>query len=362
MKTIVLAGRSLDHVIQALHEGYLDYSRCQRRSFPPGSCACSMRDVDQVKLSLLGSYLPRDEPLELYVTSRAELRGSHATKPLIRCRLMPERLPRDAFVKVRDHVLVPSPEQYFVRRCADIRDVPECLALGMELAGQYSREWPGENGERCVYHCLPLTSRMSIASYLARAEGVRGRGAAARALPWLLDNSFSPMETLLVTLLTLPLRHRGANLPMPQLNPKLSVPENKRHLTQRAYYQPDIYWEQFNLDVEYDSKERHATKAEYKRDMDRKSDIEALGIRVIPVRPKDLYSTEAFERKLAQIVEHIGKVGTANDRRRLRKLAPDTAHDALHDLRRELLPSQEERLELFDDLAPSGGNPATWFD
>ncbi len=336
-KEIVLAGKSLDHAMHAAHEGELCLARCQRRNFTPGSCASTQQDIDDLGLSMVRFYLPSEEPLDISVTSKSEMFQSEG----LGHHLMPQRLPQGALVRAGGHVLMPSPEAYFVRRCADIHDIPECLALGMELTGRYSRETPGEHGEHCTYFCQPLTTARRIAGYVERAKGMRGAQYARQALPWLLDNSFSPMETLLATLLVLPPRHRGANLEPPQLNPEMPVPPELRHLTRRDTFKPDLYWPQYKLDVEYDSNERHSTPEERVMDDERKSDIESLRIRVIPMRTEDLTSRDAFERKLGQIVQHMADHGDAKSRRRLRRLHSRDALDAIDSLRRELLPPLE---------------------
>ncbi|WP_130810489.1 hypothetical protein [Olsenella sp. Marseille-P4559] len=302
-KRLIVAGATLDRAISAMHTGDLLYERCRITTLPPNSCVNTREEFDKTSLINLRWLLDpaENEPVELFVSSPSDRNNSGATKTY----LLPQQLPMGSLVRLRDNIFTLSPECYFVWKCRQIPDLPSRLMLCDELLGTYARKIPGERGSGCAYFLEPLTTARRLHAFLRRAGGMRGVRPARDTLRWALGNSFSPMESILATVIILPQRYGGWGYPQPTLNPTLVVPADKRHLTHGDSYMPDIAWAEFLLDVEYDSRERHDTLAERRKDEIRKSDIEALGYKVIPVHPNDLTDFAEAERLRLKIGEHL---------------------------------------------------------
>lgn len=335
-KKLIVAGRTLDRLMCAMHEGDVLFEPCRVSSLPLGSCVKSQEEFDQVSLYNLRWLLESqgNRPLELFVSSSSERRADSAVQTYV----LPQSLPRGALVHLRDNIYALSPEHYFIWKCRQLPDMIARLLLCDELLGRYSRPTPGETNPTCTYFNEPLTSKHRLMAYLDRAKGVYGVNQARDAAYWSVDNSYSPMETALASANLLPLRHDGWGYTFPQLNPMLSVPEDKRHLTHSDTFMPDVFWRLFRLDLEYDSNERHDSIAERKKDAIRKSDIETLGYRVIPVHPEELYSFEEAERLRLKIGEHMARTSGRLMREHLRRLDNPELAERRRALLQRLLP------------------------
>ena len=101
-----------------------------------------------------------------------------------------------------------------------------------------------------------LSSVTKLKAYLERATGLKGHKNAMCALLFIVDNSASPMETVLCLVLTLPYRLGGYGFSRPQLNcrirPEIDSPKTRsrtRAGLPRSYY-ADLYWADEQIDVE----------------------------------------------------------------------------------------------------------------
>ena len=269
-------------------------------------------------------------PIQAYVPDAHHITR---TKGLV-TRLWSGRVPAGTFINVGHGVCISSPASIFVQ-LANSLTLAELLAVGMELCGNYSL-WSlppssvgkvsRRSGRDVTFKLLPAATPARIASYVDRAEGVRGHAAAKRALAWLTGNAASPMETAVYLLLCLSRKEGGYGLPKPTLNPKLTVatPDGK----ETRY--PDLYWEARSIDVEYQSDYAHSGDWSRYRDSRRAVSLIAANVTVVPLTRPQVMDAQEFER-FAQGVRKL--VGARN-----RTLAPDWS---LHrdELRRALLPS-----------------------
>lgn len=319
-----------------MHEGDVLFERCRVTPLPPGSCINSRTEFNRVILLNLRWLLKdaADQALELFVASASERRKDSAVQTF----MLPQALPQGALVHLRDNIYSLSPEHYLIWKCRRLPDMIERLLLCDELLGRYSRPAPGENGSICTYFNEPLTTKRRLMAYLDRANGAIGVDLARQAARWAVDNSYSPMETAPASACLLPLRHGGWGYPFPQLNPTIAVPESKRYLTHSNTFMPDVFWQLHQLDLEYDSHERHDSIAEHKKDAIRKSDIEALGNRAIPVHSEELYNFEEAERLRLKIGEHMAQTSGRLMREHLRRLDSPELAERRRALLQRLLP------------------------
>ncbi len=335
-KKLIVAGGALDRLMRAMHEGDVLFEQCRTTSLPPGSCVKSRSEFDQISLLNLRWLLEGagGQPVELFVSSRGERRLDSS----VQTSLLPQTIPQGALVRLRDNIYALSPEHYFIWKCRQLPDMISRLMLCDELLGRYSRPTPGENSSTCTYFKEPLSTKRRIMAYINRAKGVRGVNLARSAARWAVENSYSPMESALATASLLPMRHGGWGYTFPQLNQVLAVPRSKRHLTHSDSFMPDVFWQLYRLDLEYDSHERHDTIAERKKDAIRKSDIEALGYKVIPVHPEELYSFEEAERLRLKVGEHMARTSGRGMREHLRRLDDPELAEGRRALLERLLP------------------------
>lgn len=160
-------------------------------------------------------------------------------------------------------VFVSSPELCFMQLASSL-SLPELIKVGFELCGYY-------DGLR-----QPHTSVARLNSFVIKHKGAPGTKKALKALPYIIDNSASPMETKLAMLLTLPFKMGGYNFAKPLLNERIKK-GTEDGSTLGKYYYVDLLWPDHRVVLEYDSNEHHATIEGHVRDSIREVELTLLG-------------------------------------------------------------------------------------
>lgn len=315
VKYLVLAGKLLDRAFAAVRAGMLLARPSDVHTLRPGSCANTAEEVRGADLSVLeGLISPSDECLlELFVPGRGERRTLRG----VEFRVCPEELPRGAFLELSPRILMFSPAQYYLLKCRELTSLIDRVTLGMELCGTYAHNLPGHADLPCTFFVGQALPVEALRAYLARAKGLYGVKAARAAAELVLDNSYSPMETIVALEQCLPLELGGRGYPTAELNTEICVPEHLRHLVDRDRFKPDIYWP--GTDVEYEGFV-HNSAAAVEADKARLADIQALGIQVIPATAFTMRTSERAELLGRQIGESLVAHGNTDLRRRLRVL------------------------------------------
>lgn len=135
-------------------------------------------------------------------------------------------------------------------------------------------------GDYLVHHAAPLTDRVELARVLARGEGHRGIRRARRALELVSERAESRPESLLRVLLA------EAGL-TPEVNHTLVDSATGRQV------RPDLLFRRERLIVEYHG-DYHRSKAQWRRDLSRRADLEAQGWRVLELGADDLRDAAAL--------------------------------------------------------------------
>lgn len=188
-------------------------------------------------------------------------------------------LPAGSICRLGSDVCIVSPELLFLRMAPKL-SFAQRIALGMELCGRYG-VIPGD--ETGFVKRPPVTSVKKIEAYLGRCHGLYGVGPAREALPWVLDNSRSPMESVLAILLTIGRRRGGCHLPLPKLNYTVRPEGDQRRLVRQDHFDIDLAWPERMLAVEYNSDDYHEGDDKRRSDAGRDNGLEALGWTVVSV-------------------------------------------------------------------------------
>ena len=211
------------------------------------------------------------------------------------------QLPKNSFIEVSPELLVSTPELCFVQMADEFDDI-ELIKLGIELCGTY-RLYGEDMANQSFDSATPLTSVARLSSYVTRASGLKGRLRSEVAMRYIVDNSASPMETVMFVRFTLPYRLGGYSLPKPILNHPIYLPGRDMPL-----YRADQCWPEAKLIVEYNSKEYHAIEPEQiARDEIRRNALTALGYQVIIVTYDHLKSTVLLNKTVEEISKILGK-------------------------------------------------------
>lgn len=129
-------------------------------------------------------------------------------------------------------------------------------------------------GDHFIHHRMPLTTIPELSSRVWQLAGRRGVRTAREALPLLHDRAESRPETLLRIILV----HAGFR---PEINHTLIDTE-----TGRAR-RPDFLLREERVILEYQG-DYHRTKEQWRKDMTRRSRLEAQGRRVMELNADDL--------------------------------------------------------------------------
>jgi len=256
----------------------------------------------------LGETLGLPLPLDIMVGERSARRPSKAVRPHV----CPKHIPSGAFVSFGDGLYLSSPEFCFFQMAAKY-PLAKLIALGFELCGSYSLAGnaltDGDQGDlvQTMYDLPPLTCKNKLTAFSARMEGWIGRNKALRALRFVADNSASPMETILVMLLTLPHMLGGYGLPMPELNGRIYPKKRVSHFAGKSFYRGDLLWRDEGVVAEYNSDAEHTSSSRIAMDAIRRNDLSLCGIFEVTVTKKQIKSAELFDKVAKQIAARIGK-------------------------------------------------------
>lgn len=201
-----------------------------------------------------------------------------------------------------DDVLVSSPEFCFLQMASDIPLIP-LIWLGCELCASYAVNPcdPADIPER-----RPPTSAARIARFLDRMPGAPGIARARRAARYVFDGAASPMEIAAAMTLCLPCSLGGFGLPHPQLNRRIDIGAQGVSVTGSRFFRCDLYWPEKKVALEYDSSDHHLRSDEVAADSARRNALAFLGITVVTMTTRHLYSPREVERIARVLARQIG--------------------------------------------------------
>lgn len=178
--------------------------------------------------------------------------------------------------------------------------------IACEFSGTYRLS---TSGGKTSFGVKPL---MSHASALAMLEQVPDLYAATRvrtALDLSFERSASPMETALALMLSLPAEYGGYGIVRPEFNPALAAGEYAALWEGGDVIHPDLYWEEANFVLEYDSDEEHANRGERKAadDATRSNVLVAMGKTVLRATTATVRSLGGMDRLARCVAVCLGK-------------------------------------------------------
>lgn len=226
------------------------------------------------------------------------------------------KLPNQDFT-AKAYCLIPP--EYLFLQMAESMSFIDLLMLGFELCGTYfgnqATDAFNDSAVPSPRH-KPFTKANKIKRLLDSdvASQTKGTNQAKQAAKFLLDNSYSPRESALALMLTLPRRLGGYALPRPLLNQRINIPRNNPQLTHNDYFRCDLFWPKENLAIEYDSDLHHTGARKIAKDASRRDALALLGIQVITVTNKQFASMKEMD-KVAHTVAKILGVRQRNEKR-----------------------------------------------
>lgn len=200
-----------------------------------------------------------------------------------------------SFVRLERDVYYACPELCFVQ-LAEHLDLIELIELGYELCGCYTQTQ--DESVETEYNLEPVTSLRRLQWFTESNSHLKGSRKARRALRYIRANSYSPMESILVMLLCLPVMLGGYGIPWPQLNVCIDFTDQYGRKAKRYC---DLYWSDMRLAIEYDSDEFHAPGTKWQHDSMRRVELGLQDIEVVSVGPMQIIN-ETETEKLARLI------------------------------------------------------------
>lgn len=291
------------------------------------------------------------------------------------CTVYEKNLPDRAFICVNDDigdcaVAISGPELLFVELAKDMHPV-EHLMLGHELCGSFSRDAEDPYNGPVTYGVPPATSAERIRSFLDDARYIHGIEAARTSLGYLNDNAWSPTESLVASLMRLPIDSLGYDFGELELNPRVfSSAVLPGSLKSRV---PDIVIAGTPVGLNYDgalhldldsivsaaraietnpqslsAQKRLAStvrsvRAKVVDDIRRNRELTAGGLFVLPIVKEDLYSKGGLNQMAAHLIATIEKYTDRDMSEQKKILRMKRLEDARWRMALSLLPSKRER-------------------
>lgn len=179
----------------------------------------------------------------------------------------------------------------------------------MELMGTYRRT--EGTGAKTSYDKTPLTSYNALSHFADELPSARGIELFRTTLGRSMALSFSPMETMLALMLTLPTSLGGYGLPRPILNVRLRA--GQAGISSQRTILPDLYWPEREVLLEYESFEFHeggfgplGANEKLAHDAERANTLLAMGMHPFVARPRQVLDLARLDLLARQVAKRLG--------------------------------------------------------
>ena len=310
------------------------YPRCDLLDPLSGGGRWSRRGLDAFLEAEGWGVLAGEDPLEVVVPTpadRLQLKG-------VRCRTWGASLPPKSFLRIADGLAISRPDLIFAEM-ATVMDRAVQILLGMELTGTFSRDALQPRTGTITYHLPPATTLQDLRSYLGSLKNLRGLARAGWAVDQVVENAWSPMESVIATLLVLPRHLLGYDL-SPIVCNRRATPDAEHPLPSGAASRvPDIIFPGTSVGLNYDGDAHfglreiaeagirlganpgdHACTRELKdalrsarraivADKQRDRDLAAQGLIVMPVTFEDLTRPSGLDDVVLALIQALAREG-----------------------------------------------------
>lgn len=294
------------------------WKRSRRATWPRDTPAHPTRAALDEALLILedaGAIEPSN-PIDVLVSSDASRRHI----PNVTCHVCTASLPEYSFARITPNVYVAAPELMFAQVATEL-SFPEIVFLGFELCGRYSappmrflpllerqsKTASKDFFERGFFDRPPLSSAKRLGSFLAKTKRLRGKKNAADAIPYIINGSASPMETVCAMLLCLPPYRGGFGIEQPLLNARVDMKGKGAPLAAVRSHECDMLWPEANLAIEYDSELEHSDERRIAKDSRKRADLAAANVEVITVTKQQVMGVASMEQIARRVAKRTGK-------------------------------------------------------
>lgn len=206
------------------------------------------------------------------------------------------------FIQVSQDLYVPSPTLALMQLAASTDELT-VLHYCLAFCGNFALDPDQEVG---FVQVEPLITVRQLERNLKRLGTLDGVGKLRKLLPYVLENAYSPKESLLAMALTLPHKFGGYHLARPRLNHQIPIKKKAGKIANAQYYVADMFWPESNLLVEYDSHFAHLSPEQKTYDEVRRNTLERQGYKLISVTGLQLASVDAMDKVASEVARILG--------------------------------------------------------
>ncbi len=285
-----------------------------------------------IDLSVFGIEAPYPNGMPLHVAvsdqvRRMKMSGSVNT-------VYEAGLPRGSFLQVSQGVRIASPELVFVELAGEL-PIAQAVMLGNELCGSFGRDPQDPTGANVAMGIPPLTTKAAIQEFIEQTRFIRSINRARRALEYVADNAWSPTESAVATVASLPVEEFGYGLGAYSFNVRVEASDESQQSGAKGSRVPDIVFHETSVGINYDgamhleldsianaavelgghpgsraselalNRAIHKVRAKVIDDIKRNRELMASGYFVFPVVKEDVYETGALDSLMVQVMEAI---------------------------------------------------------
>ncbi len=281
--------------------------------------APSIRELDPIEMRRFGV---TQTPINILTKRQSRSPQS----PRVRTHMQSaDPIPENLLRQVAPDIYTSGPELVFIQMASQLSFVG-LVVLGFELCGAYSHFAPLVSG---FYERKPLTTKKRIEEVIDLFKGMHGRSAAKHALPYILEDSASPMETVLACMLTFPSEMGGEGFLPPMPNKEVMLSKAGARITKTGSCKVDLGWPDIKIGLEYNGGPYHTDEKKdrlrrealahekwtiYTADIDRLSDFkeyEALVNLIEDEIPRTPSTTRAKKGTSKRLFERLMKATRA---------------------------------------------------
>ncbi len=208
---------------------------------------------------------------------------------------------RQSLIQVREGLVVPTPELALLQ-LANTESKLSVLHYAFAFCGGFALSGCSKDD---LTNSATLTSVTALAKAARKFNGLHGAPKLRSLLPYVLNDSRSPQESLLAMVLTLPHYLGGFNLKAPKLNYRIDPGKRALQLGFSNYYVADLCWPEKRLIVEYDSNYAHLSPEQKTYDEARRNSLEYANYKLISVTSQQLSSITAMNAIAKEIARHL---------------------------------------------------------
>lgn len=243
-------------------------------------------------------------------------------------------LPACSFIEVDEGIAISRPELIFLEMAGSM-PMLRLVMLGHELCGTFSRDPHDPRNGDAALSCAPATSREQIEEFVRETKWNAGAKRALEALSFVANDAWSPTESVISSLASLPYWEFGYGFGRCVLNKKIGTSTGLALAIGKKSRRPDILFDGTSVGLNYDGAvhldldsvvqagielERNhgetasrqtcnaivrSVRAKAVDDIRRNRELAAAGFIVFPVTKEDLYEEGALDTVMLQAMKTI---------------------------------------------------------